>query len=211
MFGEKGLGEEEIRAVVQRSWEECSEVFNEEDAVDWSRGEDGEPFQFPASAGVADGKELDAYKGDLAALVRRRQQQLAAVRMSRERIARVVDQHDPDQAGLLDIVDGMGIFVCEEGPNAFKPSAQPPPLRNKYKRVAPAVNKMIWDLHEQGHVLLLPTEKAKKIKQRNQLHRSSLIGQRNSRNAKEDRLLTPRGGKVWRVQRQLTHWKRSYL
>ena len=136
----------------------------EEDAVDWSRGEDGEPFQFPASAGVADGNELDAYKGDLAALVRRRQQQLAAVRMSRERIARVVDQHDPDQAGLLDIVDGMGIFVCEEGPNAFKPSAQPPPLRNKYKRVAPAVNKMIWDLHEQGHVLLLPTEKAKKIK-----------------------------------------------
>ena len=163
MFGEEGLRREEIRAVVQQSWKECSEVFNEGDAVDWSRGEDGKPFHFPASAGVADGTELDACKGDLAVLVRRRQQRLAAERMSRERIAKVVGRDDPDRAGLLDIVDGMGIYVCTEGVNAFKPSAEPPPLRNKYKRVAPAVNKMIWELHEQGHVLLIPTEQARRI------------------------------------------------
>ena len=97
-------------------------------------------------------------------MVRKRQQCLAADRMSRGRIANIVDPQDPDLTGLLDIVDGMGIYVCEEGVNAFRPSAQPPPLRSKYRRVAPAVNKMIWDLHLQGHVILLPTEKARKIK-----------------------------------------------
>ena len=164
MFGEEGLTKEEIRAVVQKSWEECSESFNEEDAVDWSRDENGVPFNFPATAGVADGAELEACNGDLAVLVRKRQQCLAADRMSRGRIAKIVDPQDPDLTGLLDIVDGMGIYVCEEGVNAFRPSAQPPPLRNKYRRVAPAVNKMIWDLHQQGHIILLPTEKARKIK-----------------------------------------------
>ena len=41
--------------------------------------------------------------------------------------------------------------------DAFVPNGKPPPLRQKYLRVAPAVNKMMYELYKAGLIFILPT------------------------------------------------------
>ena len=66
---------------------------------------------------------------------------------------------DPAHEILTSLCGGMRVPVDPE----FKPSDGPPPLREKYLKVAPAVNKMVTSLAEQGLVILLPTGVATKI------------------------------------------------
>jgi hypothetical protein len=61
---------------------------------------------------------------------------------------------DPNKPFLIKLIDGIEIFTTP----GFTPNKKPPPLRKKYKSVAPAVNKMMFDLYRKGAVLLLPTD-----------------------------------------------------
>ena len=147
---------EEIIKTVEECYRECSEEYGEKDAVEWAGG-----FEWPENAGTIDSNDLSRYNDNLVDLIRARQDKLAGERLSEARIKATTTKDDPDWETLQDIAPGMGIFTATEGPNKFEPCNQPPPMRAKYCRVHPAFNRMIWDLHEQGLVLLLPTERIK--------------------------------------------------
>ena len=68
----------------------------------------------------------------------------------------MVPPDDPDYDRLLELVPGIPIDV----PTDFVPNGAPPPLRNKYLRVAPAVNKLMAELHAKGLIFVIPTAQA---------------------------------------------------
>jgi hypothetical protein len=57
------------------------------------------------------------------------------------------------------MVDGIPIFTADD----FTPNLRPPPLRAKYVRLAPVVNKLMADLYDAGLIFILPTTDAVKI------------------------------------------------
>jgi hypothetical protein len=126
------------------------EVFGISDALAWAGG-----FTFPAHVWTQDSAELEGHGGDLAAMVRARQEHSRADRLSRRRIHECVDQLDPDFDRILDLADGIRIFVADD----FEPNGagERPPLRAKYVEVSAAVNKLMFDLYEAGVIILLPT------------------------------------------------------
>ena len=72
---------------------------------------------------------------------------------------RTVDSSDPDIDLLRSLVTGIPIVTAQ----SFVPNGKPPALRQKYLRVAPAVNKMMHELYEAGLIFIVTTEVAMKI------------------------------------------------
>jgi hypothetical protein len=81
-------------------------------------------------------------------------------RLSLESVDRWVPTTDPDYGRLRDLVSGIPIITAED----FRPNGAPPKLRAKYLRMAPAVNKLMYQLYEKDNIIIMPTEKAKQIK-----------------------------------------------
>mgnify|MGYP000025132167 CR=1 FL=1 len=93
--------------------------------------------------------------GDLTSLVMEMQSARVDERLNLQRIE-TLGYEDDDVRKLKSLVGGMEIVV----ENSFMPNGVPPPLRAKYKRVAPAFNKMILELYEAGSVIIMPTSTA---------------------------------------------------
>ena len=80
-------------------------------------------------------------------------------RLSDESILSTVDPSDPDLDLLRSLVTGVPIVTA----TLFEPNGKPPPLCEKYLRVAPAVNKMMHELYEAGLIFVVTTEVAIRI------------------------------------------------
>jgi hypothetical protein len=81
-------------------------------------------------------------------------------RLSMESIAAAgVPLCDPDYTRLEDLVEGITILTDEE----FLPNEAPQPLRAKYLRMQPVVDKLMMELFDAGLILILPTEEVCKI------------------------------------------------
>ena len=80
-------------------------------------------------------------------------------RLCDESIIRTVDKSDPDFDLIRSLVTGIPIVTAQ----SFVPNGKPPPLRQKYLRVAPAVNKMMHELYQAGLIFIVTTEVAMKI------------------------------------------------
>ena len=92
-------------------------------------------------------------------MVRERQSLMLPNRLNFDRLDKW-DQSDPNLSILKSLVNGMVVPVDIN----FIPVGVPSRGRNQYLKVAPAVNKMIASLVEQGLVILLPTNLASTIK-----------------------------------------------
>ena len=145
----------DVGAVQRLIWEahaSADDEYGEEEAIAWA-----EDFHFPSDVGVRDSNGLRLAHGNLSQYVRARHETMSrGGRLSRESIQQWVPPDDPDYATLLDLVDGIPIVVDDE----FTPNLTPPPLRDKYLRVAPAVNRMMYDLWSAGLIFILPTADA---------------------------------------------------
>ena len=80
-------------------------------------------------------------------------------RLSRARIEAVIDPADPDFQRLLDLVDGIPIAVAP----GFEPNGAPPPLRTKYVRLAPVVNRLLHDMYGTGVLTVVSAEAASRV------------------------------------------------
>ena len=143
----------ELKILVEQSFAVGCEEYGEREAIRWANG-----FRFPENILSRDHEDLIKCKYDLTALVRRRHNVMRDRRLSTKSIKRI-SRDDPDLFLLKELVEGLRIFVSSD----FVPNRSPPPLRRKYLRVSPAVNKVLMELYEKGDVLFLPTMVAKHI------------------------------------------------
>ena len=139
-----------IQLIIKVAFYVCNLVFGEKEALEWA-----DDFHFPVDLGFRDQQALEKFGGDLAAFVKEKHKLQASDRLSLQRI-KTLGYEDEDVERLKSLVDGMEIVVG----NSFKPNGNPPTLRAKYKRVAPAFNKMIMELYDSGSVLIIPTSTA---------------------------------------------------
>eukprot|EP01042_Synura_sphagnicola_P001097 gene1097-1236_t len=125
--------------------------YNEQSAIEWAAG-----FSFPANICERDSNLLDLADGDLVVMAKSSHEARENEdRLSTARAHATVPQDDPDFERLLVLCDGVKILV----PKDFTPNTTPPLLRNKYKRVCTAVNKMFFEGYLEGLVYLLPTHR----------------------------------------------------
>ena len=143
----------EIKSLVAEAFLFCESVFTEADANTWAAG-----FTIPEKLIQQGITDFLKHNGNFPALARERQQLMIHDRMNQERLE-AWDQSDPNLPVLKSLVSGMKVPVDLE----FIPICIPPPARLAYTNVAPAVNKMICSLVEQGLVVLLPSALATAI------------------------------------------------
>ena len=151
------LTEEFVRQTFEEAWKYGSEVFAVKEAVIW-----GDNFKFPLSVYEKDLKELQFHNMNLHALcvnrslhVVDRELSVSRVSISCENLISINKQQYTDIENALDIAkNGVHIFTSKE----FIPCSIPPPLRQIYITVASAVNKTIFDMYNNGQVLILPTK-----------------------------------------------------
>jgi len=155
LFPQERILESEIRGLVEEAMQSADENYGELEAIEWADG-----YRFPSNLGQRDSQRLIELNGDLAAMTKERHAAMLKVgRLSDESISLTVDPFDPDIDLLRSLVMGIPIITAQ----AFAPNGKPPPLRQKYLRVAPAVNKMMYELYEAGLVFIVTTEVALRI------------------------------------------------
>lgn len=148
--------ESEIDDFLQAAITAGSESLGIPAAQRWAQG-----FRFPPAALAHDEAFLRAHSGNLAQASLARQTSLTGERLSLTRVhqtfgtdgKKIPGVHPRDFENLC-IFATTGVPLLR--PKNFVRCAQPPPLRTKYLAVAAAVNKLIFDQHTNGTVLLLP-------------------------------------------------------
>jgi hypothetical protein len=152
-----------VREILRKASAAQGELFGPEQARLWATNELlGVEFQFSMDMFVRDGRELHRLGGDLAQLASQRQLALQNDRVNAERVEHLMEQgeNDEDMVRAREIaVRGMHLFTVPE----FVPCSVPPPLRQSYLDAAPAVNKMMAEMWEEGKLLLLPTKQVKQV------------------------------------------------
>ena len=130
--------------------------YGEKEAIEWASG-----FEFAPDLGIRDGNLLKEACGDLEVVVREKQALMAdeRTRLSLGSIKDMVPLDDPDRQRLIELVQGIQIVTDED----FEANGSPPPLRAKYLRMAPAVNKLMQQLYDSGKVMIIPTRMALQI------------------------------------------------
>ena len=135
--------------LVDLAYTSVDSVFREAEAVQWADG-----FVIPKSV-VAEGVRLfDGADRDFSKMVGCMKTRLAGGRMSVESVNSVISDSNPEKLKLFELVGGMKLLL--EG--SFVPNGRSRPLLSAaYRRVAPAVNKMMFeDFVEKGLAVVLP-------------------------------------------------------
>jgi hypothetical protein len=151
-----------VKGILEKAWAAQGELYGPEQARLWATNELGVEFQFSAEMKARDGAELTRLNGDLEQLTALRQSVLRDNRVNSTRVEglEAAGENDEDMARAREIAtQGMRLFTVPE----FIPCPHPPQLRQSYIDAAPAVNKMMAEMWEEGKLLLLPTEQVKRI------------------------------------------------
>jgi hypothetical protein len=149
-FPESSLNDLKLRELIEKSIEAQDLVYNKTQAVEWADG-----FEFVPSVWEKDWEDLERLDFNLSELVKERNSIQKPFRFNQERLSNWSGASDLKE--LQSLVEGMKIH-CPLPP-VFQPSEKPQRLRKTYLDVAPAIHKMIYDLHQKGAVLILPTSK----------------------------------------------------
>jgi hypothetical protein len=155
LYPDSSIPESEVTRLVTTAFDSADHVFNEEDALVWAEG-----YSFPAGIGQRDADGI-RQAGGLAAYTEAMQARIKATGrgLSIESINAVVPPSDPDYEGLCKMVDGIPILTAED----FVPNLRPPPLRDKYLKLAPCVNRLMASLYDAGLIFIIPTAEAVQI------------------------------------------------
>jgi hypothetical protein len=145
----EGSMRQSITDLIGLAYRSVDAVFREEEAVQWAAG-----YEVP-SALVEKGLALFGSAGfKFDRMVKDMKGALARGRISVESVHAVISVENPEKEKLLELVKGMRLLVEE----SFVPNGHSRPgLSNTYKKVAPAVNKMMCeDFAEGGLAVVLP-------------------------------------------------------
>jgi len=133
----------------------AAEEYAEEDAVAWANG-----YAIPATAVDADTAALADHSHNFDALVAARLLALAPSRLNHARVD-ALHPENPERNRMRALVDGMPIPL----PDGLVPngSSDRPRLRNKYVKLASAVNKMFMAVRTLGLAFVFPVAVARLI------------------------------------------------
>ena len=152
LCGKREGFEDSVGRLLTDAAQSCNLIYGIKEALEW-----GNDFNWPAKVLVRDTKLAESVQYDLELMVQQHHQQRSMSRLSAERIARIVPSSDPDYSRILDLADGMRVFIA----NTFMSNNEPPPLRKLYVQVACAVNKILLDSWSEGLVFIVPLHVAK--------------------------------------------------
>ena len=155
LFPSSALSAQSVDNIVRSAVRAADDDYGETEALTWAQG-----FRFPPGIGQRDHDGLAAHQGDLPSYIRSLHSAMSSAgRLSVASITASVPDSDPDFATLVALVDGIPIVTDP----SFHPNGAPPPLRAKYKRMAPCVDRLMHDLYNKGLILILPTTVALSI------------------------------------------------
>ena len=141
-----------ILSLVEEAYKLTDEDYGVSEAVDWAEG-----FEFPSDIAVRDQLRLSAHNHDLQKMVKALHNLPSEHRLTLARVKNSVPETDPDHDRLCSLAQGIIVQVDQH----FIPNRSPRPLRKLYNRVAPAVNKMMFDLWKSDEIFILPTEEVR--------------------------------------------------
>jgi hypothetical protein len=125
------------------------EKLGTEHALEWAGD-----FTFPTDVRTRDWEELMSKGGDLVRMIMDRRAGSRDERFNHSRL----EEWPYDRVNtpkLRGLVEGIRIL----GPKKFVPSREPQKMRASYKKVAPAIHKMVHGMYLKGAVLIFPTDK----------------------------------------------------
>ena len=147
----EGWTEEDVTRVIQEAHKATDGNYGEKEAKEW-----GADFEWPSDIRLRDEQLARECGFSVEVMARAQHETMKKERLSRERINKVVPDNDPDKQRLEDLVEGMRVLTADD----FKPSGEPPRIRNLYKRVKGAVNKVLAEMWKEGLVFIVSKETA---------------------------------------------------
>ena len=145
--GGSSLSRNVFQALVSEAAVANSNDLKEADAIRWAEG-----HTFPKSLRLNDESCLRSAMLDFTVMVKRRQTSMSEWRLNPARAGRLRDDN-PAKALMIELCDGMKVHLpANFVPNGITDFSA---LRPSYLSVAPAVNKMLGALVEQGLAILL--------------------------------------------------------
>ncbi len=123
LCGKREGFEDSVGRLLTDAAQSCNLIYGIKEALEW-----GNDFNWPAKVLVRDTKLAESVQYNLELMVQQHHQQRSMSRLSAERIARIVPSSDPDYSRILDLADGMRVFIA----NTFMSNNEPPPLRKLY-------------------------------------------------------------------------------
>lgn len=142
--------------LVESAYRSTDNNYGEAEAHKWA-----ELFTFPLDVAERDSSVLESFDFDLAAMVYADHELTAPVRLSRSRVHACIPVEDPDFHILLELADGVEVLL----PPDVNPPREPPPLRNKYRRLASVFNKLAYKQHQAGLVYIFRGDCFRQVKQ----------------------------------------------
>ena len=150
--GGANLSRDVFQALVSEAAVANSNDLKEADAIRWAEG-----YAFPKALLLNDESCLRSAMLDFTVMVKRRQTSMSEWRLNPSRAGRLRDDN-PAKALMMELCEGMKVHLPENFiPNGLTDFSA---LRPSYLSVAPAVNKMLGALVEQGLAILLSYEAA---------------------------------------------------
>ena len=153
---------ERVLEIVLDAFKITDDDYGVQEACKWA--EESGWTGFPRGALATDYELLRAAGRSLVKMAARRLQQLSGNRLNRERVEATISSNNPYRARLMQLAV-EGIIVPQ--PEGFRPNGKGPhpPLRKKYQAAHPAVNKMVYELHQQGLAFLFTKSVAEEVVQ----------------------------------------------
>lgn len=143
-----------IFSLIEEAYKRTSEDYGVIEAVEWAQD-----FQFPEEVWTRDHIRLSAHQGSLQNMTESLHKTSSEHRLTSERVMNSVPVSDSDYERMIRLARGIEVLVSTD----FSPNGRPKPLRNLYTRVAPAVNKMMYDLWKEDEIFILPTSEVRRL------------------------------------------------
>lgn len=140
--------------LLAEAFSENDKRFSEASALAWAAN-----FEFPAAVYTTDLDAFNRFDRDLIALVRFKQDEFREDRLNLARVRELKLEDSVWKDRLVRMASGIPILTAPD----FEPSCIPPRLRNKYLRLAPAINKSIYELYKNNLIIIMPTQVAREI------------------------------------------------
>ena len=137
-------------SLIEEANESAAHELGEADAIAWADG-----FKIPNSVVLSHVACLRAAQLDFTKMIERRLKTVQHKRLNLDRVEELRTDN-PEKILMRDLAGGMRVFL----PDGFVPNGLTDKslLRDTYLKVAPAVDKMLYGIIEDGLAFVLPLE-----------------------------------------------------
>jgi hypothetical protein len=135
--------------IVTNAYRIADELCLESDALKWAEG-----FTFPSDLHTQVTEDFRISGYNIKNMAASKHFITYNDRINPIRVKNTINTSDPDYNRLLVLSEGVELITSP----SFIPTKIAPKLRNKYLRLAPAINKLVMKAYNKGLVLIVPTD-----------------------------------------------------